>query len=88
MMVAETLSYSVTTTCDPNPTLAASVVSNQPVNDDGTAPDWIVVDAHHVQLRAERSEATRVYTITVTAADSAGAGSTGQVSVQVPLAHP
>ncbi len=87
MMVAEALSYSVTTTCDPNPTLSASVVSNQPVNDDGTAPDWIVVDAHHVQLRAERSEATRVYTITVTATDSAGASGSGAVTVKVPLAN-
>jgi hypothetical protein len=87
MMVAEALSYSVTTNCDSNPTLAASVVSNQPVNDDGTAPDWIVIDAHHVQLRAERSEATRVYTITVTATDSAGASGSGAVTVKVPLAN-
>ena len=85
-MIAETLSYSVSTTCDPNPTLAASVASNQPVNDDGTTPDWIVVDAHHVQLRAERSDATRVYTITVTATDSAGASGTAQAIVKVPLA--
>jgi len=86
-LVPETLSYTVTTTCDANPALAASVTSNQPVNGDGTAPDWVVIDAHHVQLRAEREEATRVYTVTVTATDSAGSSSSGSVSVKVPLSQ-
>jgi len=86
-LVLETLSYSVTTTCDVNPNLASTVTSNQPVNGEGTAPDWVILDAHHLQLRAERSEATRIYTIAVTATDSAGASSSGSVNVQVPLGH-
>jgi hypothetical protein len=64
-----------------------SVISNQPVNDDGTTPDWIVVDPHHAQLRAERSDALRIYTLTVTATDSAGARSNGSTTVRVPLSQ-
>ena len=86
-LVSETLSYSVTATCDPNPALVLSVTSNQPVNGDGTAPDWVVIDPYHVQLRAERSEFTRTYTLTVTATDSAGATNSGSANVQVPLGH-
>jgi hypothetical protein len=86
-MVLETLTYGVAATCDANPVLGVSVTSNQPVNGDGTAPDWVVIDPYHVQLRAERSEATRVYTITVTATDSAGSSSNDSVQVRVPLGH-
>jgi len=54
-----------------------SVSSNEAVNGSGdgnTATDWLVVDAHHVQLRAERSGngAGRIYTITLTCTDAAG----------------
>jgi len=86
-LVLETLSYSVTATCDANPQLSLSVTSNQPVNGDGTAPDWVVIDPYHVQLRAERDEFTRIYTLTVNATDSAGASSNASVNVQVPLGH-
>ena len=43
--------------------------------DDGnTAPDWEIVDSHHVRLRAERSGRGngRVYTITITCTDGSG----------------
>jgi endo-1,4-beta-xylanase len=87
-MVLETLSYGVTATCDANPKLALSVTSNQPVSGDGTpSPDWIVVDPHHVQLRAERDDALRIYTLTVTATDSAGASSNSSTTVRVPLSQ-
>lgn len=48
-----------------------SVTSNEPVNGTGdgdTAPDWEIVDNHHVRLRAERSGngSGRIYTITIT----------------------
>lgn len=48
-----------------------AVTSNEPVNGTGdgdTDPDWEIVDAHHVRLRAERSGngSGRVYTITIT----------------------
>ncbi len=65
------------------------VASNEPVNssDDGdTAPDWLVLDAHHLQLRAERAGdgAGRVYTVTITCSDAAGNTSSGNVTVTVP----
>ncbi len=48
-----------------------SVTSNEPINGTGdgdTDPDWEIVDAHHVRLRAERSGNGngRIYTITIT----------------------
>ena len=51
--------------------------SNEAVNGSGdgnTSTDWQVVDAHHVQLRAERSGNGdgRIYTITLTCTDAAG----------------
>jgi beta-galactosidase GanA len=58
------------------------------INDDGTSPDWLVIDPFKVQLRSERSDATRLYTIKVTATDSAGATSNQSVLVKVPLRHP
>jgi hypothetical protein len=71
-----TVSYTATATCGTPPasvaaTCSLSVSSNEPVNglgDGNTAPDWQVMDATHVQLRAERSGTGtgRVYTITIT----------------------
>lgn len=48
-----------------------SVTSNEPVNGTGdgdTDPDWEIVDANHVRLRAERAGggSGRIYTITIT----------------------
>jgi hypothetical protein len=68
------------------------VASNEPINstDDGdTAPDWQVIDAHHVKLRAERSGigTGRVYTVTVTCNDAAGVSSSQTVTVSVPLSQ-
>jgi uncharacterized repeat protein (TIGR03803 family) len=65
-----------------------SVASNESSDGlgDGTAPDWVIEDEHHVQLRAERlgTGTGRVYTITVTSTDTAGNTSTKNVSVVVP----
>jgi uncharacterized repeat protein (TIGR01451 family) len=66
-----------------------SVASNEPVNGTGdgdTAPDWEVVNARLVRLRAERAgnRNGRIYTITVTASDSAGQMSKQTVQVIVP----
>lgn len=70
-------------------TCTLGVASNEPTNGDGdgdTAPDWLVLDAHRLQLRAELSGggAGRVYTVTVTCSDAAGNTSSSNVSVSVP----
>jgi hypothetical protein len=56
--------------------------------DDGDGhgePDWQIIDAHHVRLRAERSgQGERVYTITITCRDGRGNTSTKAVTVRVP----
>jgi len=82
-----TVNYGATDPCS-SPVCTLSVSSNEPVNgtgDGNTSPDWVVVDAHHVQLRAERSGngSGRVYTITITCKDSVGnvASSTATVTV-------
>jgi len=73
---------------DPSPTAhIISVSSNQPVNGTGdgdTAPDWNITGPLTVQLRSERSHGvTRVYTITVEAADDSGNTVTSTVQVVV-----
>jgi hypothetical protein len=89
-MVPITVKYDLQNVCGVDPVTATlSVASNEPINglgDGDTAPDWIVMDAHHVQLRAERSGTGkgRVYTITITATDSRGNTATGTLSVTVP----
>ncbi|WP_071885486.1 rhamnogalacturonan lyase family protein [Rufibacter tibetensis] len=69
--------------------VVVAVTSNEPENglgDGDTGPDWEVVDAHNVKLRAERSATGkgRVYTITITATDVAGNVSTQTLTVTVP----
>ena len=66
-----------------------TVASNEPINglgDGDTAPDWEVVDDHHVQLRAERSGKGngRLYTITTTCTDASGNAVTKTSTVFVP----
>ena len=66
-----------------------SVKSNEPVDglgDGDTAPDWQIVDSHHVRLRAERAGmgSGRIYTITVTVKDDHGNASSADVVVRVP----
>ncbi|MEW6208148.1 MAG: hypothetical protein AB1631_07260 [Acidobacteriota bacterium] len=65
------------------------ITSNEPINGTGdgdTAPDWEIVDAHHVRLRAERAGTGngRVYAITITCTDGSGNSTTGTVTVTVP----
>ena len=87
-LVDLTVNYSATDNCG-SVASVLRVTSNEPINglgDGDTAPDWVVLDAHHVRLRAERSGRGngRVYTITITSTDSAGNSSSTQVSVRVP----
>jgi uncharacterized repeat protein (TIGR01451 family) len=53
-------------------------------------PNWIVVDAHHVKLRAEHAEHDKdgVYTITANCTNTAGATSSKSVKVKVPHKKP
>jgi uncharacterized repeat protein (TIGR01451 family) len=89
-MVNVTVSYDVTDNCAlPPDSCTLSVTSNEPVNGKGdgdTFPDWIVLDDHHVLLRAERSGNGdgRIYTITITCTDSGGNSSSEDVMVTCP----
>jgi uncharacterized repeat protein (TIGR01451 family) len=89
-MVNVTVSYDVTDNCPlPFGSYTLSVTSNEPVLAHGsghTSPDWIVVDDHHVLLRAERqgNGNGRIYTTTITCTDSGGNSSDEQVEVVVP----
>ncbi|MCI0391316.1 MAG: endo-1,4-beta-xylanase [Acidobacteria bacterium] len=89
-MVNITLTYNVSDNCDAGLVPAITISSDEPVNEPGegkTAPDWEVIDAHHVRLRAEHtstSPAGRTYTITLTFTDSAGTSSRSSVMVRVP----
>jgi len=89
-MVNVTVSYDVTDNCPlPPGSCTLSVASNEPVLGHGsghTSPDWIVLDDHHVLLRAERegNGNGRIYTITITCTDSGGNSSTEEVEVTVP----
>jgi uncharacterized repeat protein (TIGR01451 family) len=89
-MVNVTVSYDVIDNCPlPPGSCVLSVTSNEPVNGKGdgdTSPDWIVLDDHHLLLRAERAGNGngRIYTITITCTDSGGNASTEEVEVTVP----
>ena len=86
-MIDVTVNYSAVDCNAPACTL--SVTSNEPVNGTGDgdmAPDWEIVDAQHVRLRAERAGNGngRIYTITVTCVDAGGNSSGRSVNVNVP----
>lgn len=89
-LVNVTVNYAVANNCDPGTIASLSVTSNEPINGTGdgdTAPDWLVLDSHHVQLRAERAGtgSGRLYTLTITVVDSKGNTVTQSLPVKVPL---
>jgi uncharacterized repeat protein (TIGR01451 family) len=82
------VNYTIEDNCGPV-TVTLSVASNEPINGTGdgdTAPDWIIVNDHQVQLRSERAGTGtgRIYTITITATDCAGQADSANVTVTVP----
>jgi len=87
-MVSVTINYTATDNCSAV-TCTLSVASNEPIDglgDGDTAPDWEIIDAHHVLLRAERSGlgTGRIYTITVTCQDAANNTTVRTVTVTAP----
>jgi hypothetical protein len=89
-MVDVTVNYQVSDNCVSAPNYTIAVTSNEPVNatgDGDTDPDWVIVDDHHIKLRAERAAngSGRIYTITITAND--GCNSAVSSSVQVRVTH-
>jgi hypothetical protein len=89
-LVNVTVNYNVTDNCPlPPNSCTLSVTSNEPINgtgDGNTSPDWIVLDDHHVLLRAERAGNGngRIYTVGITCVDSGGNSSSKSVPVSVP----
>ncbi|HEX3230784.1 MAG TPA: beta-propeller fold lactonase family protein [Pyrinomonadaceae bacterium] len=88
-MVDVTVNYTVTDPC-PN-TCVLTVSSNEPINGTGdgdTAPDWEVIDAHHVRLRAERAGNSngRIYSIDITCTNDTNKLSTTK-TVKVVVVH-
>ena len=88
-MVNVNVSYDVSDNCG-LVECVLTVTSNEPVLGPGsgnTTPDWQVIDANNVLIRAERSGQGngRIYTITITCTDSSGNSSSKTVSVKVPL---
>ena len=88
-MVDITVTYTATDTCAAITSQVLSVTSNEPVTGGGSgdaAPDWQVIDAHHVKLRAERNGngSGRIYTIRITVTDANGNSAFKDVTVIVP----
>lgn len=86
-LVDVTVAYEVTDNCG-GVVCSLNVSSNEPINGTGdgdAAPDWQVVDAHHVKLRAERAGngSGRIYSIPITCTDSGGASSSALTTVTV-----
>jgi len=90
-LVDVTVSYTATDNCG-DASCVLTVTSNQERDDDGDdddGPSAIVVDAHHVKLRAERRHGRdNIYTLTVTCTDAAGNRTIRTTTVVVPHDDP
>lgn len=81
-MVAITVNYSAADNCDAPTCEISSVTSNEPIS----SSDYAILDAHHVNLIAERLGRGngRVYNIGITCTDASGNSSNQSVPVTVP----
>jgi hypothetical protein len=82
------VNYTTTDNCPGPISCTLSVTSNEAVNgtgDGNTSPDWVVINDHNVQLRAERAGGGdgRIYTITTTCHDQNGNTSSATTTVTV-----
>ena len=82
------VNYTTTDNCPGPISCSLSVTSNEAVNgtgDGNTSPDWVVIDDHNVQVRAERNGngEGRIYTITTTCHDQYGNTSAKTTTVTV-----
>ena len=83
------VNYTSTDNCPGPITCHITVASDEPENGTGdgdTAPDWELIDDHHIKLRAERAGNGdgRVYSVTVTCTDQYRNSSSGTKTVLVP----
>jgi len=83
------VNYTSTDNCPGPITCQIAVTSDEPENGTGdgdAAPDWELIDDHHIKLRAERAGNGngRVYTVTLTCTDQYGNSSSGTKTVLVP----
>jgi hypothetical protein len=88
-LVLVTVNYGVADNCDPPGSLACRLEVSSSDGEDGGRrdrdPDWVVVDAHHVRLRAQtlKRRPARVYTIHVLCTDASGNTREERVTVTV-----
>ena len=83
------VNYTSTDNCPGPITCNITVTSDEPENGTGdgdAAPDWELIDDHHIKLRAERAGNGngRVYTVALTCTDQYGNSSSGTKTVLVP----
>jgi endo-1,4-beta-xylanase len=84
--VLETLTYGTSDNCALSMVPVVTVTSNQVESGRRPDVDWIVLDAHHVLVKAENepfSRTGRIYTITVTVTDSGGSSTASFATVHV-----
>lgn len=84
-MVNVTINYDSEDKCSKTSCRISGVTCNESIK----KSDYTIVDAHHVQLKANRSRKSngRVYTITITCTDSSGNSSNQSVNVTETLPH-
>ena len=85
-MVNVALKYNINDNCDVGLVPSIKISSNENPAGDENSPDWQVIDAHHILLRAEHapfSTGGRTYTITLTVTDSAGLSDSSSIKVKV-----
>lgn len=84
-----TADYTSTDNCPGPITCQITVTSNEPENGTGdgdAAPDWEILNDHHLKLRAERAGNGngRIYTVKISCTDQYGNTGTGTRTVLVP----